>query len=186
MSPINFRADAVQTRAEYFHGVTRRQQALDVALAIAVALVGQHEVWVGVSGAHIHGPKPAVSAAYLLTAFALALRKRAPLAVAVFVSGVFAITSLAFGSSEGIGAYAPVSIAIFSVAAHEGRRRPLLPHSPPPGCSAPTSGRGACTLPSCATVPTPPSASARSSSGRQSPPSGRGSPASSTTSSRTV
>jgi signal transduction histidine kinase len=126
MIRVSFRADALTGPAEYLHDVTRRQQALDIALALAVAAIGQLEVWAGVFGPNLAGPKPAVSASYLLAALALALRRRFPLAVAIFVSAALGIEFLVFGASEGFGTLAPMVVAPYSVAAHEGRRRALL------------------------------------------------------------
>ncbi len=101
---------------------------LDIALALAVALVGQLEVWAtDVMGANVVGARPAVAAFYLVTALALAWRRRAPFAVAMVVIAANVVQALALGTSEGQGVLVPGLIALYSVGAHEERPRSLVP-----------------------------------------------------------
>ncbi len=101
---------------------------LDVALALAVAVVGQLEVWASdLMGAKMVGARPAVAAFYLVTALALAWRRRAPFAVAVVVVTADVVQALAVGTSEGQGVLVPALIALYSVGAHEERPRSLVP-----------------------------------------------------------
>jgi uncharacterized membrane protein HdeD (DUF308 family) len=89
--------------------MTRRQQAVDVAIALGAAVPGQIEVWAPhtLRTAKLTGPHLAVATAYLLAALGLALRRRAPLVAAACVAGVLAIEFLAFGGDEGFGTIVP-------------------------------------------------------------------------------
>ncbi|MDQ3876503.1 MAG: sensor histidine kinase [Actinomycetota bacterium] len=101
---------------------------VDIAIALAVAAVGQLEVWApDLMGAKVVGSRPVVAAFYLVTALALAWRRRAPFAVAMLVVGVNVVQALALGTSEGQGVLIPGLIALYSVGAHEDRPRSLVP-----------------------------------------------------------
>jgi len=107
--------------------MTRRRQALDVALAAAVAAGCSLEVWApSVFGStHMTGPRAAVFAAYMVAAAALTLRGRAPLLSAIVVAAALTAEWLAFGAPEGVGVFATLVIAGYSVAAHAERSRAL-------------------------------------------------------------
>lgn len=100
----------------------------DIAIALAVAAVGQLEVWAPSHlGAKVVGPRPAVAAFYLVTALALAWRRQAPFAVAMIVVVTNIVQALALGASEGQGVLLPGLIALYSVGAYEDRPRSLVP-----------------------------------------------------------
>ncbi len=101
---------------------------VDIAIALAVGIVGQLDVWASdLTGAKVVGPRPAVAAFYLVTALALAWRRRAPFSVAMIVVAANIVQALAFGASEGQGVLVPGLIALYSVGAHEERPRSLVP-----------------------------------------------------------
>lgn len=101
---------------------------LDIALALLVAGVGQLDVWASDrTGANVVGPRPVVAGLYLVTALALAGRRRAPVAVALLVLGVNLVQALAFGASEGQGVLLPALVAMYSAGANSPRPRSLVP-----------------------------------------------------------
>lgn len=100
----------------------------DIAIALAVVVVGQLDVWASdQTGANVVGPRPVVAVFYLLTALALAWRRRAPFAVALIVLGANVVQALALGASEGQGVLVPALIALYSVGAYAERPRSLVP-----------------------------------------------------------
>ncbi|MDQ3857202.1 MAG: sensor histidine kinase [Actinomycetota bacterium] len=100
---------------------------VDFAIALAVAIVGQLDVWASdLTGAKVVGARPAVAVFYLVTALALGWRRRAPFVVAMVVVGANVAQALALGASEGQGVLVPALIALYSVGAHEERPRSLL------------------------------------------------------------
>jgi signal transduction histidine kinase len=107
--------------------VTRRQQALDVAVAAAVGVGCTLEVWAPkvFGSTHMTGPRAAVYVSYLFAVVALAFRRRYPLGSALAVSIALSVEWLAFGAPEGFGVFTTLLIAGYSVAAHENRRRAL-------------------------------------------------------------
>jgi signal transduction histidine kinase len=108
--------------------MTRRQQAVDVAIALGAAVPGQLEVWAPhtLRTAKLTGPHLAIATAYLLAALGLALRRRAPLVAAAWVAGVLAIEFLAFGGDEGFGTIVPLWGMAYFVAVGEERSRALV------------------------------------------------------------
>ena len=107
--------------------VTRRQQALDLAVAAAVGVGCTLEVWAPTvfGSTHMTGPRAAVFASYLIAVLALVVRRHFPLAVALVISAALSLEWLAFGAPEGFGVVATLAVAGYSVAAHEDRRRAL-------------------------------------------------------------
>jgi signal transduction histidine kinase len=100
----------------------------DIAIALAVVVVGQLDVWASdQTGANVVGPRPVVAVFYLLTALALAWRRRAPAAVALVVLAANVVQALALGASEGQGVLVPALIALYSAGAYEERPRSLVP-----------------------------------------------------------
>jgi len=100
----------------------------DIAIALAVVVVGQLDVWASdQTGANVVGPRPVVAVFYLLTALALAWRRRAPFAVALVVLAANVVQALALGASEGQGVLVPALIALYSAGAYEERPRSLVP-----------------------------------------------------------
>ncbi|MDX6580784.1 MAG: hypothetical protein QOJ47_2333 [Gaiellales bacterium] len=71
------------------------------------------------------GPRAAVFASYMVAVAALAVRRRFPLASAIWVAAALAVEWLAFGAPEGFGVFATLLIAGYTVAAHEDRLRAL-------------------------------------------------------------
>jgi signal transduction histidine kinase len=108
--------------------VTKRQLALDLAIAGAIGVGCALEVWAPkvFGSTHMNGPRAAVFASYVVAVAALALRRRRPLAVAVVVATALAIEWLIFGSPEGFGVVATVTVASYAVAAYEDRLRALV------------------------------------------------------------
>src|SRR5437763_874057 len=89
----------------------------DVAAAVAVAAVGQQEVWAPVGGVgwpHRTGPLGVLAAAYLAAAAALLWRRRGPLAVVGTVSVALSAYYLAFGAPDGLGALLPPVFAFYA------------------------------------------------------------------------
>lgn len=100
----------------------------DIAVALIVALVGQFDVWApSLTGANVVGPRPAVSAVYLVSALALAWRRSAPFAVAIVVLVAYLVQALAFGGSEGPGVLVPALVTLYSAGAYDERPRSLIP-----------------------------------------------------------
>jgi signal transduction histidine kinase len=100
---------------------------VDIAMALTVATIGQLDVWASdLTGAKVVGPRPAVATFYLMTALALAWRRRAPFAVAMIVVAANVAQAVAFGASEGQGVLVPGLIAFSSVGSHADRPRSLV------------------------------------------------------------
>jgi signal transduction histidine kinase len=109
--------------------VARRLPSLssDVVLVVAVAALGQFEVWApGWNLGNMVGPRPAVSLVYLLCAGALFWRRRAPLAVLVFASTLSSFEYVVFGAPEGLGTFLPPLVALYSVGRYADPARVLV------------------------------------------------------------
>jgi signal transduction histidine kinase len=106
----------------------RASEVMTVAVAAAVATLGQLDVWAPsiTDAEHMEGPKAVNSAAFLLAALLLLWRRRAPLAVLAGVAAVVAILSLAVGASESAGTFLPIIVATYAVARYEPAGRALL------------------------------------------------------------
>lgn len=99
---------------------------LDVALAVALGLVVQAQVWWGVNlGGHtgIAGPKLLIAGLFLLIGFPLVFRRDAPLAVAVamFVA-VVAQAVISQSAAEGVGLALTLLVTMYSLGAYATRR----------------------------------------------------------------
>jgi signal transduction histidine kinase len=98
---------------------------LDGLLALALAALVQGEIWT--SEGYLSGPKWVYTSAGMLMTLPLAARRRAPLVVVAIVSGADVVQSLLVGSAR-----TPDSVligwllAIYTVAAHTGRRQALV------------------------------------------------------------
>jgi signal transduction histidine kinase len=93
----------------------RLARRIDVGIVLMVAALGQLDVWgPRFAGAHIAGPRAAVSAAYLVTALALLWRRAHPLRVGMIIGVVDVLQWLAFGASSGNGTLLPVLAALSS------------------------------------------------------------------------
>lgn len=99
----------------------------DVAVASVVALVGLQEVWLPAAGFSDEvGPRVVLTLAYLVTALALAWRRRAPLPVLTVVCGVLSVYYVVFGAPEGLGTLLPPVIAFYAVGRYADTRRFLF------------------------------------------------------------
>src|SRR5260370_23590163 len=106
--------------------MTRRSQAVDIALAAVVLLLTQAEAWLGLFSTNRQGPHWALAAAYGVAAVSLAWRRRAPLSTALIVSGALTLEFALVGSSQGLGVLSAACIAAYSAGACTDRRRGLL------------------------------------------------------------
>jgi signal transduction histidine kinase len=88
----------------------------DALVVIVVAALGQQEVWTpGWALAHIVGPDWVNSLGYLLCAAALWWRRRAPLRVIAFIAAVDIAQFLVIGASQGLGAFLPMLVGMYSL-----------------------------------------------------------------------
>ena len=95
---------------------------LDVAVALAVAAVGQQEVWAPRLGfSHQAGPRAPLAATLLLTSSALLWRRVAPLPVVAAVNAVLAVQFLAFGAPDGLGGFLPPLLAFYAAGRYGSR-----------------------------------------------------------------
>jgi signal transduction histidine kinase len=102
---------------------------LDAALAAAIAVVSQLEIWSPnalLRPTHMTGPRAAVSAVYLVAALTLAVRVRFPFATVTTICVLLGAEWLVFGSPESFGSFLLPVVASYSVAAHSGGRRALM------------------------------------------------------------
>jgi signal transduction histidine kinase len=95
----------------------RNPVAADAALAAALSLVAQGEIWLGGS---VDGSKAIVMPVALVITAALAGRRRAPLVTAAVMATAFTVQTLAVGYLEdAISVNVALFVAIYSVAAYE-------------------------------------------------------------------
>jgi signal transduction histidine kinase len=109
--------------------VSTREWALDAALAAAVAVVTQLEIWaphVLLRPSHMTGARAAVSVFYLLAAVTLVVRARCPLAAVALICLSLSAEWIVFGSPESFGSFVLPAIGSYSVAAHADRRRAVV------------------------------------------------------------
>ena len=87
----------------------------DVALAAAVAAIGQQNVWAPQLGfSHQVGPKAPLAATFLVASGALLWRRTAPLLVVAVVNSVLIVHFLAFGAPNGLGNFLPPLLAFYA------------------------------------------------------------------------
>jgi signal transduction histidine kinase len=98
----------------------------DVALAVAVGVLGQLEVWWGVGSSHRQGPLWAQALLYAVTAALLAGRRWKPLACLAAMVAVSIVEFVLVGSPEGFGVCVAPLIATYTVANQVDRRRSWL------------------------------------------------------------
>ena len=104
----------------------RRPPRSDVALALAVAVLGQVDVLAPhLFPTHLSGPHWAVSVGYLVASLALAWRRTRPGVAFLVVAVVLSLQALAWGASSGNGSLVPALVVSYSVAAHGSRRDAL-------------------------------------------------------------
>jgi signal transduction histidine kinase len=101
-------------------GRPTREDRVDAALAVFVASATTIET---LAGNYDDGPMWRVVVTGLLSTLPLAVRRRYPVGVFVFVLLMIVLESALFGSNEGIGVFFGVLISTYTLAAH----RPLRP-----------------------------------------------------------
>lgn len=109
--------------------MTRRQLALDIGLAAAIAVISQLEIWaphVLLSPTHMTRPHAAVSAAYLLATLALLVRTRMPLVAVALICLPLCVAWIAVGAPESFGSFVLIVVAAYSVAANAAAHRAAL------------------------------------------------------------
>jgi len=102
---------------------------IDWTVAGGLAALSQLAIWTAASGEAVRGPRPVMSVLFLFMTVPLAWRRRAPLAVLILVTGSAVVGSAAFYDLAAGGRPDPFLfflIAIYSVAAHEDRRRAVI------------------------------------------------------------
>ncbi|WP_182112522.1 MULTISPECIES: sensor histidine kinase [unclassified Actinotalea] len=100
--------------------MTRRSWSFDIALALAVGVLGQLEAWWGVGATHRQGPLWAQATLYAVTAALLVVRRVHPLGCLVAIVVVSAVEFAVFGSPEGTAVALSMLVAGYTV----GRRLP--------------------------------------------------------------
>jgi signal transduction histidine kinase len=101
--------------------------AFDLTVAAAVGVGCTLEVWApnAFGSTHMTGPRAAVFVSYAVAVVALAVRRRSPLNSTIVIAAALSLEWLVFGAPEGFGVFATLSIAGYTVAAYEDRRRAL-------------------------------------------------------------
>ena len=92
---------SVDLSRQYRRGVSRRNWAFDIALAVTVGVLGQLEAWWGIGSTHRQGPLWAQSLLYAVTALLLVGRRVWPLACLTAIAVVSIVEFIAVGSPEG-------------------------------------------------------------------------------------
>jgi signal transduction histidine kinase len=95
--------------------VSRRNWAFDIALAAAVGVLGQLEVWWGIGSTHRQGPLWVQSLLYAVTALLLVFRRVRPLGCLTAMVVVSVFEFAAVGSPEGFGVSVALLIATYTV-----------------------------------------------------------------------
>ena len=95
--------------------MSRRNWAFDIALAAAVGVLGQLEVWLGIGSTHRQGPLWVQSLLYVVTALLLVGRRVRPLACLTAMVVVSIVEFIAVGSPEGFGVSVALLIATYTV-----------------------------------------------------------------------
>ena len=95
--------------------MSRRNWAFDIALAAAVGVLGQLEVWLGIGSTHRQGPLWVQSLLYAVTALLLVGRRVRPLACLTAMVVVSIVEFIAVGSPEGFGVSVALLIATYTV-----------------------------------------------------------------------
>jgi len=95
--------------------VSRRNWAFDIAIAVAVGVLGQLEVWWGIGSTHHQGPLWVQSLLYSATAALLVIRRLHPLGCLTAMVAVSLAEFVAVGSPEGFGVSLAPLIAVYTV-----------------------------------------------------------------------
>ena len=100
---------------KYGRSVSRRNWAFDIALAVAVGLLGQLEAWWGIGSTHRQGQLWVQSLLYAVTAALLVFRRVRPLACLTAMVVVSVVEFAAVGSPEGFAVALAPLIATYTV-----------------------------------------------------------------------
>ncbi|MGI8949672.1 MAG: sensor histidine kinase [Ornithinimicrobium sp.] len=95
--------------------MSRRSWAFDIAVVLAVGLLGQLEAWLGIGSTHRQGPLWAQSLLYAVTALLLVGRRVRPLACLSAIVVVSVAEFVAVGSPEGFAVSVAPLIATYTV-----------------------------------------------------------------------
>lgn len=95
---------------------------LEVAVATAVAAIGQQEVWAPWLGfSHYVGPRAPLAVTLLVASCALVWRRVAPLLVVALVNAVLSVQFLIFGTPDGLGNFLPPLLAFYAAGRYGSR-----------------------------------------------------------------
>ncbi len=103
--------------------------ASEVVWPVLLAIWVQFDVWAAgppLAFGHMVGPRPLISALYAVTSLALVWRRRAPLAVLVFIVAADSVVYVVYGAPEGLGSFLPVFFAFCSVGRYAPTRSLLV------------------------------------------------------------
>lgn len=103
--------------------MSRRNWAFDIALAVAVGVLGQLEVWAGIGSTHRQGPLWVQSLLYAVTALLLIGRRVHPLGCLTAMVAVSLVEFVAVGSPEGFAVSLAPLIATYTVGSRLAWRR---------------------------------------------------------------
>jgi len=120
------RADANAIGGGVGSAVTMRTWFVDGALAVAVAVVSQLEIWAphaALTPGSMPGNHAAVAAAYLVAALALAFRSRFPLGSVAVICVSLCTEWILVGSPQSFGSLLLLTLPAYSVAARSEARR---------------------------------------------------------------
>jgi len=98
----------------------------DLALAAGLTVAGQLNVWLAFDGYYAGWPRPLDAVLTAAGTIALVWRRREPLAVLGIEFALFPLARAAGAGMTFWGSFVPLFVAVFSVAAEEGRRRRYL------------------------------------------------------------
>jgi signal transduction histidine kinase len=113
---VVLRKEDVRSPAQqYRRDVSRRNWAFDIALAAAVGVLGQLEVWWGIGSTHRQGPLWVQSLLYAVTALLLVGRRVRPLACLTAMVVVSVVEFVVVGSPEGFAVSVALLIATYTV-----------------------------------------------------------------------
>ena len=103
--------------------MSRRSWALDVTIAVGVAVLGVLEAFWGIDATHRQGPHWAEAVLYVVTAGLLAIRRKIPIGCMMAIVVASAAEFALFGSPEGMGVALPGIVASYTIGRRvEGRR----------------------------------------------------------------
>lgn len=95
--------------------MTRRNWALDVAIAAIAVVLGQLEAWWGIGASHRQGPAWAQAALYATTGAVLIFRRVAPFRCLAVIMAASLVEFAMFGSPEGDSVALPAMIMVYTI-----------------------------------------------------------------------